>query len=161
MTSSFSFHSFSCSIIFLFLLCSYIYSLHWLNFLYSFLISGFGFDCVFCCFQISTSAPPLHLVSPRHVELSSSSSRLVLKHNTEIAGHSLTVTSTEGVEVFSVGQEGVRLGTGRVVSHTATLGSAIQTPVVQSKAGHSLTIQSPTRYIHHYQSSPLLLIKYQ
>eukprot|EP00092_Neocalanus_flemingeri_P009738 GFUD01010489.1.p1 GENE.GFUD01010489.1~~GFUD01010489.1.p1 ORF type:complete len:265 (+),score=76.96 GFUD01010489.1:37-831(+) len=103
--------------------------------------------------KISTTAPSLHLSSPRHVHLSSSASRLVLKHNTELHSSNLTVTSTEGVEVFSVGQEGVRLGTGRVVSHTATLGSALQCPVVQSAAGQSLSIQSPTSTLGLYGPS--------
>ena len=71
----------------------------------------------------------------------------MLKHNAEVHSGNLTVVNMEGVELFNVGQErGVRIGTGRLVADTATLGSALQTPALQSGAGQSLNIQSPTRY---------------
>ena len=58
----------------------------------------------------------------------------------------MSVVNGEGVEVFGVGEGGVRLGLGRVVAQTASLGTALQAGVVQARAGHPLSIQSPTRY---------------
>ena len=111
-------------------------------------------------FQIQSSSSSLQLVSPKELHLSSSSaSRLVLKHNTELHSNNLTVVSGEGMELFSVGQEtGVRIGTGRLVSDTATLGSALQTPAIQSRAGQSLSIQSPTRYYHATLALGILIL---
>ena len=58
----------------------------------------------------------------------------------------MSVVNADGVEVFSVGEDGVRLGLGRVVAHTASLGTALQAGMVQSRAGQALSIQAPTRY---------------
>ena len=58
----------------------------------------------------------------------------------------MSVVNDDGVVVFSVGEDGVRLGLGRVVAHTASLGTALQAGMVQSRAGQALSIQAPTRY---------------
>jgi len=100
--------------------------------------------------KISTSSSSLKLNSPRHIALSSSSSRLDLKANAEIHSSNMSVVNGEGVEVFGVGEHGVRLGLGRVVAQTARLGTALQAGVVQARAGQSLSIQSPTSTLGMY-----------
>ena len=58
----------------------------------------------------------------------------------------MSVVNDDGVEVFSVGEDGVRLGLSRVEAHTASLGNALQAGMVQSRAGQALSVQAPTRY---------------
>ena len=58
----------------------------------------------------------------------------------------MSVVNDDGVVVFSVGEDGVRLGLSRVVAQTASLGTALQAGMVESRAGQALSIQAPTRY---------------
>ena len=67
----------------------------------------------------------------------------------------MSVVNADGVEVFSAGEDGVRLGLGRVVAHTASLGTALQAGMVQSRAGQALSIQAPTRYGMGSMASPV------
>jgi len=76
-------------------------------------------------------------------------SRIVVKQNIEMTADNVNIIDTQGDPILSIDKTGVSFGTkkNKLVSHSATLDSALQTREIMSKAGESLYIQSPTSYL--------------
>jgi len=109
----------------------------------------------------SPSSSGLNLISDKTVSLSmletvtrdnltetqSVKARVRVKPNMEMISDSLTITDTMGDEVFGVDGDGVRVGKNKLVAHSASIDTALQTSQVKSRAGEPLYIHSPTSYL--------------
>jgi len=87
------------------------------------------------------------VITENMTEMQSLRARMRVKPNMEMISDSVTITDTMGDEVLAIDADGVRVGKNKLVAHSASIDTALQTSQVKSRAGDSLYIHSPTSYL--------------